>query len=105
MAFFRSIPTGEIERFASELAEHIARHYPSALENGSPRSAPDRTLMRLLEETCEKAADYRKRHRLGLAQKATLGNAFRARLEALGYSIRFIDTATEALVVYLGRRT
>jgi hypothetical protein len=105
MVLFRSIPGEEIERYAHELAEEIARQYPPELEKTDPRSAYDRALMRVLEATCEKAAAYRREHRLRLAQKTHFGNAFRTRLEALGYSSRFIDTATEALVVYLGRRT
>jgi hypothetical protein len=104
MALFRSLPHGEIDRFAAELAEELAREFPPAPAAGTSRSASDGAFMRVLESVCERAAAYRRAHRLRLAQQTRLGQAFRERLEALGYSDRFVDTATEALMVYVARR-
>ena len=44
-------------------------------------------------------------HKLGVYKKARLGNTFRWELEELGYSKKFVETATEGLVVYLTRKS
>ena len=54
---------------------------------------------------CNKAVAYKNEHKLGVYKKARLGNTFRWELEALGYSKKLIETATEGLVVYLTRKS
>ena len=47
---------------------------------------------------------FKNEHKLGVHKKARLGNTFRHELETLGYSTTFIETATEGLVAFLGRK-
>jgi hypothetical protein len=41
---------------------------------------------------------------LGVYKKARLGNTFRWELEEMGYSEKFIELATEGLIVYITRK-
>ena len=51
-----------------------------------------------------KASAYKNQHKLGVYKKARLGNTFRWELRELGFSEKFIETATEGLVVYISRK-
>ena len=51
----------------------------------------------------EQAADYGKKNRLGVYKKARLANSFKWQLAELGYSEKFVEIATEGLVVYTTR--
>ena len=57
----------------------------------------------MLEETLQQAADFQREHKLGMLGKAKLGNEFKWRLKELGYSEKFIEVATEGLMVYVTR--
>ena len=104
MALFGSVSGKEVDRFAKQLAEEIAKQYPPALDKGGERMLSEKRLTRILEDVCNQAAAFKKQHKLGVYKKARLGNTFRWELEELGYSKRFIETATEGLVVYLTRK-
>ena len=53
---------------------------------------------------CGKALGFREQHDLGIYKKARLGNTFRWELEEMGYSKKFVETATEGLIVYIARK-
>ena len=57
----------------------------------------------ILEETFAKAAAFQRENKLGWYRKAKLGNEFRWELKELGYDEKFVEVATEGLVVYVTR--
>ncbi len=104
MGLFGSVSGKEVDRFAKKLAEEVSKQYPPALDKGGERTLSEKRLTRILEEVCKQAAAFKEEHKLGVYKKARLGNTFRWELEELGYSKKFIETATEGLVVYLTRK-
>jgi hypothetical protein len=82
--------TKHINEFARELADSLAKRYPPVLD-----VSPEKALSR--------AVEFQREHRLGTFGKAKLGNEFKWRLRELGYSEKFIDVATEGLMVHLTR--
>jgi hypothetical protein len=105
MALFGSVSGKEVDLFAKGLAVEIARQYPPALDNTSERNLSEKRLARVLETVCMRALEFKNEHKLGVYKKARLGNTFRWELEALGFSKKLIETATEGLVVYLTRKS
>lgn len=105
MALFGSVSGKEVDRFAKQLAQEVAKQYPPALDKGGERTLSEKRLTRILEDVCKQAATFREEHKLGVYKKARLGNTFRWELEELGYSKKFIETATEGLVIYLTRKS
>jgi hypothetical protein len=104
MALFGSVSSKDVDTFAKELAEDLAKRYPPALDQAGGQTLSEKRLTRILEDVCNKAVAYKNEHKLGVYKKARLGNTFRWELEERGYSKAFIETATEGLVVYLSRR-
>jgi hypothetical protein len=104
MALFGAISGKEVDAFAKELAGELSKRYPPALDKAGGQTLSEKRLTRILEDVCTKAAAFRSEHKLGVYKKARLGNTFRWELEELGYSKKFIETATEGLVVYLARK-
>jgi hypothetical protein len=92
-----------VEEFANELAQLLAKRYPSAIEANKSRPVSEARLTKILEDTLARAQAYQREHHLGVIGKAKLGNEFRWRLRELGYSDKFIEVATEGLMVYLAR--
>lgn len=105
MALFGSISGKEIDVFAKQLAAELAKRYPPTLDQAGGQTLSEKRLTRILEDVCNKAADFKNEHKLGVYKKARLGNTFRWELEERGYTKAFIETATEGLVVYLSRRS
>jgi hypothetical protein len=93
----------ELKIFANSLADRLAGFYPPALENASDVS--EKQLSRDLETICREAQSFSARRHLGVYGKAKLGNTFRWRLHDLGYSKKFVEMATEGLVVYMSRES
>lgn len=104
MALFGTISSKEVDAFAKELAEELAKRYPPMLDQPGTQRLSEKRLTRILEEVCDKAVAFKNEHKLGVYKKARLGNTFRWELEERGYSKSFIETATEGLVVYLARK-
>ena len=105
MALFGSVSSKDVDAFAKELADELAKRYPAALDQASGQTLSEKRLTRILEDVCNKAVAYKNEHKLGVYKKARLGNTFRWELEERGYRKTFIETATEGLVVYLSRRS
>lgn len=105
MGLFGSVSSKEVDQFAKSLAQEIAKRYPPSIDTGGgERKLSQKRLTSILEDTYQKAIEFKSQHRLGVYKKARLGNTFRWELEELGYSKRFIETATEGLVVYITRK-
>jgi hypothetical protein len=58
----------------------------------------------VIERISHEARDYRDQNRLGMLARARLGQTFKWRLLELGYSQKFVDMATEGLLVYMHRK-
>lgn len=93
----------EVDEFAKELAEMLVKRFPPALEKSPERRVSPNRITKVLEDALEKAEEYGKSRRLGAYKKARLANSFRWQLKDLGYSDKFVEMATEGLVVYVTR--
>lgn len=102
----------EIDKFAKELAQELAKQYPPAMENppatgnaaASSVLLSEGRLTRILEELYRKGENFKSQHKLGVYKKARLANTFRWELDTLGYSKKFIEIATEGMVVTVTRK-
>lgn len=103
MALFGPVSGKQIDEFAKNLAQELAKRYPAALDKGSERRISQKRLTTILEDTFNRAIEFKQQHKLGVYRKARLGNTFRWELEELGYSKKFIELATEGLIVYITR--
>ncbi len=103
MALFGSVSGKQVDEFAKTLAGELAKRYPPALDKGGERRISQKRVTTILEDTFNRAAEFKKQHRLGVYKKARLGNTFRWELEQMGYSKNFIELATEGLIVYITR--
>lgn len=104
MGLFGSASGKDVDAFAKTLALDLAKRYPPALDKGGERKLSQKRLTTILEETFTKAVNFKNEHKLGVYKKARLGNTFRWQLQELGYSEKFVETATEGLVVYVARK-
>lgn len=103
MGLFALFSNTEIKTFAKDLAADLAKRYPSALDINPAKRVSENRLTRVLEETLMKAVEFQQTHKLGVVGKAKLGNEFRWHLKGMGYTEKFIEVATEGLMVYLTR--
>jgi hypothetical protein len=94
----------DLDAFAKSLAESLAKRYPPSLETAAGRKVSVNRVTRVMEDILERVADYNKTRKLGMFKKARLGNSFRWELKELGYSEKFIEVATEGVIVYLTRK-
>ena len=105
MGLFGSVSSKQVDEFAKGLAQEIAKRYPPTMDKGSAeRKISQKRVTTILEEAFNKAAEFKNQHKLGVYKKARLGNTFRWELTELGYSDRFVETATEGLIVYVSRK-
>ncbi len=103
MALFGTVSGRQIDEFAKNLALELSKRYPAALDKGGERRISQKRLTTILEDTFNRAIEFKRQHKLGVYKKARLGNTFRWELEELGYSKKFIELATEGLIVYITR--
>jgi hypothetical protein len=104
MALFGSVSSKEVDAFATGLAQDLAKRYPPALDKGSEHKISQKRLTSILEDTYKRAIDFKQQHKLGVYKKARLGNTFRWELQEMGYSEKFVEVATEGLIVYITRK-
>lgn len=95
--------SNRVNEFAKELATNLSKRYPPALDVNPEKKISANRLTKVLEEALSSAAQFQRDHRLGLFGKAKLGNEFKWQLKELGYSDKFIEVATEGLMVYVTR--
>lgn len=94
----------ELDEFAKGLAHSLAKRYPPSLEAAQAKKISINRVTRVLEDVVEKAVDYNRKNPLSIFRKARLGNTFKWELKELGYSEKFIEVATEALIVNVSRK-
>lgn len=102
--FFRTKRGAELEQFARSLAEDLAKRYPPELDKNPSKHPSVNRLTRILEDTCQKAAEFQQTRGLGVFGKAKFGNTFKWALADLGYRKEFVDVATEAIIVYISKK-
>jgi hypothetical protein len=103
MKLFGSLFNKDLEVFAKNLAQDLAKRYPPTLENAPEKKISLKRVTMVLEDAVGKAVKFNKEQKLGVLGKAKLGNTFRWELKELGYSDGFVEVATEALIVYITR--
>ena len=105
MNIFGSASGKQVDEFAIGLARMLAENYPPQPAAGGSRPAGAVEKLRAtLDEICREALGFKTLHRLGIYKKARLGNSFRWELAALGYEDRFVEEATQRLVVHISRK-
>jgi hypothetical protein len=103
MGLLSLVSSRHITEFAKSIAGNLAKRYPPALDMNPEKKISQARLTRVLEETLTQASEFQREHKLGMFGKAKLGNEFKWQLKELGYSEKFIEVATEGLMVYLTR--
>jgi len=93
----------EVDDFAKQLAEMVAKRYPPVLDKTAEKRVSVNRISKVLEDALERAAEYGRTNKLGVYRRARLANAFRWELKERGYSDKFIEVATEGMVVYVTR--
>ncbi len=104
MGLLNMFSSKEIDEFAKSLAESVSKRYPPALETAQEKKISVNRVTKILEDTFQKAVEFNARQKLGVYKKARLGNTFRWELKERGYSEKFVEMATEGLLVYVTRR-
>ena len=100
---FKLFSASKIDGFAKSLAQDIAKRYPPAIANNPEQMISQKRLSTILEEAFDRAHQFNLEQKLGMFKKAKLGNTFKWELKEMGYDEKFIDMATEGLIVYLTR--
>lgn len=101
--YFRRSEPPALDRFASSLVEDIYQRYPPELDTRSDKRPSVNRLTRIIEDACNKAAEYKQSQDLGWIARSRLANKFKWGLKEKGYSDQFVDFATEAIIVYLSK--
>jgi len=96
--------TSEVDNFAKDLAKDISQRYPVAIANDPARKVSANRLTAILEDAFGQASEFVAQHKLGYFKKAKLGNTFRWELKEMGYDDKFVEVATEGLVVFITRK-
>jgi len=86
--------TRKVTEFAKSLARDVAKRYPPAIANNPSQMVSQKRLSGILEEAFTRAAEF---------NREKLGNEFKWELKEMGYDEKFIDLATEGLIVYVTR--
>lgn len=100
---FNITRSSELDEFANTLATDIEKRYPPSLDNTPSKHPSVNRLTRIMEDICQKASIFQSTHRLGWINKARLANKFRWKLKDMGYSEKFIEFATEAIIVHMNK--
>lgn len=105
MGFLDKLVGKDVDEFAKKLAEMVAKRYPPTLDQAKEKRVSANRITKVLEDVLDQAAEYGEKSKLGVYKKARLANAFKWELKELGYSEKFIEVATEGMVVYTNRGT
>jgi|GEM_PF-666765 len=92
MALFGSVSSKQVDEFAKSLAQELAKRYPAALDKGGERRISQKRMTTILEDTCNRALDFKKQHKLGVYKKARLGNTFSLGVAGNGLQRKFRRT-------------
>ena len=97
--------TRKIAALATNLALDVAKRYPPAIANNPAQMVSQQRLAGILEEVFARAAQFSRENPLGWYKRARLGNDFRWELNELGYDEKFVDKATEGLILCVSRNS
>lgn len=100
---FNLFSPSKVDEFAKGLAQDIAKRYPPAIANNPEQLVSQKRLTAILEDAFTKAHQFHLENRLGWFKKAKLGNTFKWELKEMGYDEKFVEMATEGLIVYITR--
>lgn len=89
------------DEFAKSLAQDIAKRYPPAIANNPEQMVSQKRLTTILEDAFNRARQFNAENKLGMFKKAKLGNTFKWELKEMGYDEKFVEMATEGLIVYI----
>jgi hypothetical protein len=95
------LSSSDVDKFAKDLAQDISQRYPVAIANDPGRKVSANRLTAILEDAFGQASQFATEQKLGFFKKAKLGNTFRWELKELGYDEKFVEIATEGLIVYV----
>src|SRR3990172_3838026 len=101
--FLRLFSRSKVNEFAKNLAQDISKRYPPAIANNPEQMISQNRLTTILEESFGKAAEFQKEQKLGWYNRAKLVNEFQWALKEIGYDKKFVDLATEGLLVFVTR--
>jgi hypothetical protein len=101
--FSKLFSRSRIDEFAKTLAQDIAKRYPPAIANNPEQMVSQNRLTSILEEAFARATDFQRQQKLGWFKRAKLVNEFQWELKEMGYDKKFVDLATEGLLVYVTR--
>ncbi len=87
----------EIDDFGIGLAREFASRCPPEERRDKPGQTAK--LARAIDDTCNRAAAYRRERELGMYGKAKLGTSFKLELKQLGFEDEFVDELTGLLLL------
>jgi hypothetical protein len=105
MGIWTGVSSKNLDEFAKQLAASVAKRYPPALDKAKEKKVSVNRITKVLEDTFVKAVEFDREHKLGVYKRARLGNSFKWELKELGYSDKFIEVATEGLIVFVTRES
>ena len=82
----------------------MAKRYPPAIANNPARMVSQQRCSDILDQVFTRATEFSLANTLGWYKRARLGSAFKRELKEMDYDDKFIDRATEHLIVVLSRR-
>jgi hypothetical protein len=88
---------------AKSLAQDLVKRYPPAIANNPAQMVSQQRLSGIFEEVFANATKFGQEHNLGWYKRARLGKDFRWELNEMGYDEKFVDTATEGLILCVRR--
>jgi len=88
---------------AKSLAQDVAKRYPPAIANSPAQVVSQQRLSDILEEVFARATEFSREHKLGWYKRIMLGKDFRWELNELGYDEKFVNKATEGLILCVSR--
>jgi hypothetical protein len=102
--FARWKKPSEIDATVQALVGELLRRYPPQMASGEGRRLSPQAVTNILEAVINKAVAKSQELQLGVVGKAKLGTEFKFALKEKGYPDKFVEVATEALVVYVSRK-
>jgi hypothetical protein len=92
-----------VAELAKSLAQDVARRYPPAIANSPVQVVSQQRLSDILEEVFARVTSLGRENALGWYKRARLRRNFRWELNELGYDKKFVDRATEGLLLRASR--
>lgn len=102
-SLFKNAGSANLKAFAHTLANDLAKRYPPELDQSPGKQVSINRLTRIMEDMCEQIIKFQATQKLGWIRKARLANHIQWELKERGYTKKFIEFATEAVVVHLNK--